>query len=186
MRNNLDSEKTTTCDAIRNLTDYIYDKLDNNNKVLTIFIDLKKAFDTISHTTLVNKLYKIGIRGNFLDVLKNYLQNRQQKTYINNEISDNLQITYGIPQGSRLSPLLYTIYVNDITKFSLSKQTKITQFADDNALTIWAENLEALYKTANEEIYKLHHWYKKNILTINIPKCKYIEFKQKNMSCNMK
>jgi hypothetical protein len=169
----------STCDAIRNLTDYIYDKLDNNKKVLTIFIDLKKAFDTICHTTLLNKLYKIGIRGNFLDVLRNYLENRQQKTYINNETSDKLQVKYGLPQGSRLSPLLFTIYVNDITKFSLSKQTKLTQFADDNALTIWSENLETLYKTANEEIFKLHLWYQQNILTINIPKCKYIEFKQK-------
>ena len=152
----------STCDAMRHLTDNIYEKLDNNHNVLTIFIDLKKAFDTICHTTLLNKLYTIGIRGKCLDLLRNFLQNRQQKTYINNEISDTQQITHGIPQGSRLSPLLYSIYVNDIKNFSCSKQNKITQFADDIALTIWEENLVKLYKTANEEFDKLKNGYNKS------------------------
>ena len=109
--NNLGSERIIqhVRNSMRNLTDNVYDKLDKNHKALTVFIDLKKAFDIISQSTLIDKLSKIGISGKCLDLQRNYIENRQQKTFINNEIPDTRKIIYGIPQGSRLSPLLYTI-----------------------------------------------------------------------------
>ena len=94
-----------------------------------LFFDLGKAFDTLNHNTLLNKLYHYGIRGTPLDLLKSYLSDRKQKVSVNGTESQYLPIDIGVPQGSILGPLLFIIYVNDI--LNAATEANIGLYADD-------------------------------------------------------
>lgn len=100
-----------------------------------IFIDLKKAFDTIlvPLKDIIGKLYKHGMRGQALNIYKSYLTNRLQYVKLNDAESNKVQVEYGIPQGSILGPLIFLLYVNDI--FDVPFKGDIQLFADDTVIT---------------------------------------------------
>ena len=102
------------------------------------FIDLSKAFDTINHEILLEKLCRYGIRGNCLELLKDYLTSRNQLVKFNGEKSHLGTIEFGVPQGSVLGPLLFLIYINDI--INCSKTSRFVLFADDTNIFISANN----------------------------------------------
>ena len=103
--------------------------MDHKLYTCAVFIDLAKAFDTVDHDILLKKLDVYGIRGCLHDWLKSYLSDRTQTTCINNYISKKATISYGVPQGSVLGPLLFLLYINDICM--ASKVIKFHLFADD-------------------------------------------------------
>ena len=175
----------STENALTALTDDIYENLDNKKMALSIFIDLKKAFDTVSHDILFSKLENNGIRGNTLKWFKSYLKNRTQSTEANNILSNEIPITWGLPQGGNLSPILYLIYVNDIIHYSDNRNGNLILFADDTSITFYHENIEQLYSIANNELSKLNKWFESLKLSMNLLKTKYMVFSsQKKKSDN--
>ena len=104
--------------ATLELTDRIISAMDNNDVPIGVFLDLSKAFDTIDHNILLNKLEHYGIEGIPLQLFKNYLTNRKQYVKLCDIKSNLLQIKTGVPQGSILGPLLFIIYINDFSRAS--------------------------------------------------------------------
>ena len=93
--------------------------LENGDDVIGVFIDFSKAFDTVDHNILYDKLFHYGIRDNALNWFKSYLTNREQYVTYNGVVSNRDTIRCGVPQGSILGPLLFLIYINDL--FNVSK-----------------------------------------------------------------
>ena len=159
------------------ILDIINDIQTNMNQRLLscgIFIDLKKAFDTVDHEILLNKLNHYGFRGIINDWFSSYLKNRTQTTQVGQHISDKVIITCGVPQGSVLGPLLFLLYVNDIHK--CSKKLRFYLFADDTNILYADKNVKALETTINVELQKLYVWLTANRLTLNTKKSKFIVF----------
>ena len=114
-----------------------------------VFIDLCKAFDTVNHQILIDKLNLYGIRGKTLNLLKNYMTNRKQITIINNVKSNPRTITCGVPQGSILGPLLFNLYINDLPNH-INSTTRL--FADDACLCFSAKDPQQLQNLTNNEL----------------------------------
>ena len=148
---------------------------------MSIFCDLSKAFDVINHDILIHKLEFYGIRGIAKTWLSNYLTDRKQYVQIENKKSNMCSIECGVPQGSILGPLLYLIYVNDISK---STRENILSFADDTSLFISDSNIDNLFQRANTEINNLFNWFCANRLSLNPSKTKYIIIKSPKQKCN--
>ena len=111
---------------------------------------MKKAFDTVDHAILIQKLSKYGIQGLELQWFKSYLSSRQQFTKVNGVESDIGSINCGVPQGSCLGPLLFLIYINDLS-FAL-KNCKVTLYADDTSISYSSKNIGDLTETLNSEL----------------------------------
>jgi hypothetical protein len=125
-------EKSSTAAAATEIVDEILGAIDGKKIVAGLFLDLKKAFDTIEHVILLRKLNTIGVRGVAAELLRNYLTNRLQTVCVNGECGSFLPVSVGVPQGSVLGPLLFLIYINDIGSLPLRGSVRL--FADDTAI----------------------------------------------------
>ena len=173
--------KHSTEHAALELIYRITNKMDTNEIPLNIFFDLSKAFDTIDHSILLNKLKYYGLKGPTLNVFQSYLSNRNQYTEIEDTTSTILPIQVGVPQGSILGPILFIIYVNDLPQ--CSNKFDFIMYADDTTLssTIYSSfsdiNSNASADSLiNAEIGKVIEWLKINKLSLNKNKSKYMTF----------
>ena len=135
----------STQHAIITLVDKIKKSVDSGDIVINLFVDLRKAFDTVSHSILVKKLYAYGIQGNILELCASYLKNRTQFPYLRWR-----KITCGVPQGSILGPLFFIAYMNDI--FQASKYLYNILYADDTSILLSGSDLQKLVREMNREL----------------------------------
>ena len=168
-------EQYSTQHALLDIINKIQSNMDNKLFSCGIFIDLKKAFDTVDHDILLCKLKYYGIRGVVNDWFSSYLKNRSQTTLVGNCISDKEETLCGVPQGSVLGPLLFLIYINDIC--NSSKVFNFFLFADDTNLLYANKSLKTLESVVNFELREVCKWLNANKLTLNIKKSNFVIFR---------
>ena len=172
------------------LIDRLTYKLDNNKIPFNIYIDLSKAFDTLNHSILLSKLHYYGIRNTALTLLKSYFTNRNQYCDYKGTSSNMLLIHKGVPQGSKLGPLLFILYVNDF--YLSSNKFTFLMYADDTTLlstydtfnTNTYTDIATIQRNINEELLRVTIWVSRNKLLINTTKTKMNVFhtQQKHLS----
>ena len=164
-------EKSTSSMLI-SLTDTCLQNMDNGLPTICVFIDLKKAFDTISHERLLTKLSSFNIRGQALELFKNYLTNRKLMTTVNDITSNTRPLSVGVPQGSILGPVLFTLYINDIV--TVLKHSEICLFADDTVIYYAHKDIEWSSQAIQYDLQNIVSWMDTNKLTINTMKTQYM------------
>ena len=144
-----------------------------------LFIDLKKAFDTIDHNILLPKLTCYGFSGEVIDLFRNYLSDSTEIPVINNKRSDTRKVTCGVPQGFILGSLLFLIYINDLPNIELASDGRL--FADATNLTFADSNPDKLISVLNDDLKTLQNWLNLNKLSVNAikTKCMFMASKQK-------
>ena len=157
----------------------MYVNLDRKLFNLTVFIDLKKAFDTVDHHILLKKLELYGIKGQALSFLKSYLTNRSQKCKMNGFISSERLIKCGVPQGSILGPLLFLLYINDLPE--CLNITRPRLFADDTNLTASGDSMNDAEFAVNSDLENLRNWLIANKLSLNVAKTEFMLIRSKRM-----
>lgn len=171
----------STEDAVTALSTLIADNLDNGTKCLTVFLDLKKAFDTVSIPILINKLEAAGIRGTPLKFAKDYLSNRKQRVKVGTFVSRDADITFGVPQGSVLGPTLFLLYINNLCNLKINNAT-VFSYADDTAVVFTGRTWHDVALSAEAGMTQVARWLNDNLLTFNTAKTNYICFSISNRS----
>ena len=138
-----------------------------------IFLDVKSAFDKVWHKGLLAKLEQINIGGQLLNLFQSYLCNRHQVVVVDGKISTKKEVKAGIPQGSRLGPLLFIIYINDITE---NIESDILIFADDTSLLATGKNTKITAAIINRDLNRITEWAKKWKVNFNADKSEEIIF----------
>lgn len=179
----------STTSAIFSFTNKVVRELDSKNHSLGLFFDLSKAFDTVDHDRLLCKLENMGIRGLPLDWFSSYLRGRSQYVEIlaadgtgclRRHKSSEVMVTKGVPQGSVLGPILFLLYINDLS--SSTRNAGICLFADDTSLSLSSPSLQSLELLTFIEANKLVQWFDENLLKTNSDKTQLLNFSISNRS----
>ena len=151
--------------------------VDTGHYVCGVFVDLEKAFDTVNHKILCNKLNYYGLRGNVNDLIRSYLSNRKQFVSINGFVSETRNICCGVPQGSSLGQLLFLIYINDF-RFCL-QTAESGHFADNTFIMYNSLKAKTIETVINTELKRVSTWLRLNKLSLNADKTELIFFHSK-------
>ena len=164
---------TTSC--LLDFLDNIFVQVDRGAASGVLFLDLRKAFDTVNHTLLLQKLRSYGVRSKPLAWFESYLEGRTQVTKVGQALSDRLPITCGVPQGSILGPLLFSLFINDL-HLNVPNYVKTNLYADDTALTVSSNSREHLEQMLNETLQFVSSWFQTNKLSLNFKKSNVMIF----------
>ena len=168
----------STNHAIISLAEKVSNAMDSGKISIGVLLDLRKAFDTVDHCILLDKLYKYGIRGTHW----NWFKNRKQYVCYSDTLSATMPITHGVPQGSILGPLLFILYINDLA--NVSENLFSILFADDTTVLIEGTNINTMIAALNCELAKLTEWLNANKLSINVSKSHYMVFHRSRRKIN--
>ena len=179
-------KKYSTKLSLASLANDMSKSLDEGKITLGVFIDFRKAFDTINHNILCKKLEYYGVKGLHLQWIRNYLSDRTQFVTYDGKLSCKKDVTCGVPQGSVLGPTLFLIYINDLPASSEHFTFKI--FADDTNLfhTFPTDEHDIDMLPINRHLQDVVNWCKVNKLTINMSKTNYIVIRGRHRSVNIK
>ena len=164
----------STEQAVSAIVSTLNDAKNNKMSSYCVFLDFAKAFDTVNHSILLGKLQHYGIDGISLSLFDSYLSNRKQQVEINGTLSDPGIIKHGVPQGSVLGPLLFLLYINDISKSS--NILKFFLFADDTTVYYADKYNENTENLLNTELSKVSNWLAANKLSLNVKKSNFLHF----------
>ena len=176
--------KHSTNHALIEITEKIRAALDEHEFACGVFIDLQKAFDTVNHQILIDKLEYYGIRGVSKNWFKSYLAERRQYVSIEGFKSETKQISHGVPQGSVLGPLLFLIYINDLHK--AVHYSKTYHFADDTHLLNIGKSRKQVQKHMNIDLKCLFKWLTANKISLNCSKTELVTFHSNKVSEKIK
>lgn len=148
------------------------ENLSKKEITISVFLDLKRAFETVDRDNLIKKLHNVGVQNQSLNWFESYLSGRRQKTVIGDAVSSEIDVPIGLQQGSVLAPILFIVYINDVIKYL--KFCKIRLFADDALLTLSAPTMEEAISKVQTDLNMIYIWLCHNKLKINIDKTKYM------------
>ena len=164
----------STASSIAELTDELLTNVNKGLTSLAAFIDLRKAFDTVDHNILLQKLECYGILNVNLSWCTNYLMNRSQRTLANGSMSSAQNVKCGVPQGSILGPLFFILYVNDV--YAAVKVSKLQLYADDTVIYSAGRSSEEATRKLQPSMNQFSVWCKANKLSLNATKTKLVVF----------
>ena len=174
--------KHSTQHALASLTELVRLALDEGSFACGIFVDFAKAFDTVDHSILLQKLEHYGVRGIANSWFSSYLNNRKQYVAINGFNSTLRVMKYGVPQGSVLGPLLFLIYINDLNK--AVKHSVTHHFADDTNFLYVSKSLKKIQKFMNLDLRYVCNWLKANKISLNAGKTEMLIFRDPRRKIN--
>ena len=167
--------------ALMVMIDSLTNALENGDYVIGILLDFSKAFDTVNHKVLLDKLYHYGIRDNDLQWFQSYLTERQQFVTYNGDSSHKKTIKCGVPLGSTLGPLLFLVYINDL--YHVCNKSIPILFANDTNIFFRGTDPKVMESEINTELHRISSWLKVNKLSLNIKKTHYLIFNRKKKCC---
>ena len=162
-----------TSQAILDFTEYVNKQCSNKQITIAIFMDLSKAFDTVDKSILNNKLTELGLGHYSSSLINSYISNRQ--FCMNSDLSLYYKLTYGVPQGSILGPLLFIMYTHDMSK--IAPENKVIVYADDTTVLVSGRNLTEAKQHSNDILNRFEQYFTLNKLSINPTKTKYMIYK---------
>ena len=164
----------STASSIADLTDIIFNNINNGLTTVAAFVDLKKAFDTLNHSILLKKLKCYGIAGDVLKWCTNYLWNRSQQVMANGIKSVPKEVYCGVPQGSVLGPLFFILYVNDVQEAVTGADLQL--YADDTVIHAAGTGHDLAVAKLQPALNRFAFWCKGNKLLLNAVKTKLMVF----------
>lgn len=173
----------STVDAVLQLVKVIYEAFEKKTECCTIFTDLSKAFDSISHQILLQKMQSYGLRGQCLRLVASYLEDRMQQVCYNGTLSTEAYIKRGVPQGSILGPLLFLIYINDLPHYMEKYHLTTILYADDASFTVTKQH-GSDFNTPQQIVTYCNQWFTSNQLFLNTQKTVLLDFSLTNTTNN--
>ena len=158
---------------LRQLQRIIYEAFEGKNKVLAVFLDVKKAYDCVDRKRLLEIIEYLGVKGKVLTWLKHFLGKRYNQAIFNNEMSSRREFSMGVPQGSPISPLLFNIYLSEMKRVF---KDNVSQFADDMVLWVTGKDMRKMETKINNKLEKIREFLENRNLLLSPEKCVAVLF----------